>query len=193
MIHLKPVPIEEYDTYYIDNLGNFYSSDQGHLSYVITYVNKHNGYGYINLISKLTKKPKTFRAHILVAKAFIQNPKPGIYDQINHKDGNKLNNNIDNLEWCNLSENIKHAYKHKLWVPIKFQKHSKPVNILDSNKIEIYHHVTTREAARLLNCSVSSITRTIREYNGYFQSRNVYIEPCNDYPLAQANKNEQQE
>ena len=58
----------------------------------------------INENGKIKKK----LVHRLVASAFIPNPqnKPCI----NHKDGNKYNNNIDNLEWCTIQENTKHAY-----------------------------------------------------------------------------------
>lgn len=66
-----------------------------------------NGYFFVNLTYK--KEIKNEPAHRIIAVSFIPNPenKP----QVNHKDGNKLNNHVSNLEWCTRSENMKHAFK----------------------------------------------------------------------------------
>lgn len=66
-----------------------------------------DSYGY--KVVKMRNKDKvcTLKVHRIVATAFLPNPnnKP----QVNHKDGNKTNNSVTNLEWVTASENIKHA------------------------------------------------------------------------------------
>lgn len=65
--------------------------------------------GYYGVGIMINGKCKKFYTHRLIAIHFIPNPdnKP----QVNHKDGNKLNNHISNLEWNTAKENIKHAHK----------------------------------------------------------------------------------
>lgn len=72
-----------------------------------------NGAGYLFVNLRVCTKPypkyKMERVHRLIAKAFI--PNPNNYPCINHIDGNKLNNNVSNLEWCTYSYNNIHALK----------------------------------------------------------------------------------
>lgn len=65
------------------------------------------GYVRVSLTKDNEQKHKTL--HRLLAIQFI--PNPNNLPQVNHKDGNKKNNNLSNLEWCNNSHNIKHAIK----------------------------------------------------------------------------------
>ena len=70
------------------------------------YTNK-NGYVYINL--RRDSKTKHARLHRLVAKAFIPNPQNKL--EVNHINGIKTDNRIENLEWCTHEENTLHAIK----------------------------------------------------------------------------------
>ena len=63
--------------------------------------------GYREVILSHKGNKKYILVHRLVAETFIENSKN--LRTVNHKDGNKLNNNIDNLEWISDSENLKHA------------------------------------------------------------------------------------
>lgn len=69
--------------------------------------------GYLRLRVTIERKKMSFKVHRLVAQAFIPNPenKP----QVNHIDGNKTNNAVDNLEWVTNYENAHHAMDADLW------------------------------------------------------------------------------
>lgn len=68
-----------------------------------------DGPGYYNTTLRMKPKFLRIRIHQLVGLHFVDNPdnKP----QLNHIDGNKLNNHYANLEWCTIAENIKHAVR----------------------------------------------------------------------------------
>lgn len=69
-------------------------------------------YGYPRVTLKHKGASATVLVHRIVATAFLENP----YDlkQVNHKDGDKTNNSVRNLEWCNPKDNINHAYSNGL-------------------------------------------------------------------------------
>lgn len=68
-----------------------------------------NNSGYFRLTMYSKGIPSCKSVHRLVAEAYIDNPNE--YPFVNHLDGNKQNNHYTNLEWCNNSHNLKHAYK----------------------------------------------------------------------------------
>ena len=80
---------------------------------------KINKEGYQQITLTKAGKSSTMYIHKLVANAFIPNPLNKL--EINHINGIKSNNNIENLEWMTHSENIKHAYLHGLLKP-KYKK-----------------------------------------------------------------------
>lgn len=69
--------------------------------------------GYLRLRVTISRRKMSFKLHRLVAQTFIPNP-DGL-PQVNHKDGNKSNNSVDNLEWCTNKDNAHHAIEHGLW------------------------------------------------------------------------------
>jgi hypothetical protein len=80
------------------------------------FIKPHIENGYYRIGLYIDGKPKTYKLHRLIGECFIENPEGK--NQINHKDCNKLNNDVSNLEWCNNSENQLHAYQNGLNVSI---------------------------------------------------------------------------
>ena len=100
--------------YQVSNLGQVRSLDRyvwNHKQYgkILKQHIKPNGYHQVGLSDKSGNKYKHMYIHILVAKAFIPNPRN--CEQVNHKDFNKSNNCAENLEWVTQQENIQHFRK----------------------------------------------------------------------------------
>lgn len=118
--------IKDCDTRKVTKTGKIYNI--GKKSYTKPYVS--NG-GYLTTVIN----NKTLQIHRIIAQTFIPNPenKP----LVNHKDGNKHNNDVNNLEWVTDSENTKHAYKMELIKVSKicqFDKSGKFINIFSNLK-----------------------------------------------------------
>lgn len=113
------------------------------------------GYHYIFLC--VNGKTKRKSVHRLVAELFLDNPqhKP----HVNHKDGNKDNNTVSNLEWCTPSENQQHRYYilGKYTNPSKFSKSIKVKCINDNN---IFNSI--REACRYYNIDNSRVSKLLK-------------------------------
>jgi len=115
--------IENFSKYQVSNLGRIKSKGRYtkvgiknqdkcyRKEYIVDgFINK-KGYKQVTLYDD-NGKPKTMRVHKLVALVFIENKNN--LPQINHKDGNKLNNVVSNLEWISNYDNIQHAIKNGL-------------------------------------------------------------------------------
>lgn len=102
--------------YEISNMGNIKSLGNKKNHSKIIYLKKgENRGGYEYVVLQNNKKIKSKLVHRLVAEAFIPNPENK--KQVNHIDGNKKNNCVENLEWNTPSENILHSFKIKLRKP----------------------------------------------------------------------------
>jgi hypothetical protein len=121
-VKTAPAPLNKIPGYPLD----YQASKEGYIwsfksnKKLIAHINS-GGYYQVNLF--INGKRQTARLHRLLALAFIPNLEN--LPVINHKDGNKLNNLLSNLEWCTYSDNLKHAYSAGLNIPAdqKGEKH----------------------------------------------------------------------
>lgn len=96
------------EKYAVSSRGRIFSNVSGKILKPYRTGAPKNGGQYLTV--ELDKKP--FKVHRLVAEAFLLNPLH--LPQVNHKDGNKDNNNVENLEWCTAQINVLHSFKNGL-------------------------------------------------------------------------------
>jgi hypothetical protein len=119
--------------YHISNHGRVKSYKCGKERILKPYL-LGGGLPYYAYSLHIKNKRKICKVHRLVALAFIPNPdnKP----QVNHKDGNKLNNHIDNLEWMTSKENHQHAWDTGLFEGKRLAKSKAVIDIVTGKKYD---------------------------------------------------------
>lgn len=160
--------IKEYEgLYQVSNLGRVRSLDriinteQGKRKILgkIRKTRKDSRRFYLLVDLSKNNKTKTFLVHRLVALSFINNPNN--LPQINHKDENKENNFIKNLEWCDLSYNQNYGslpQRRKTFIKKAHKINSKKIISLEDGKI----FNSIQEAGKFFNIESSNIGRVCK-------------------------------
>lgn len=138
-------------SYYITEDGKCYNSKTN--KWLKGQTNYKNGYLSYQISLKNGKK-KRFYAHRLVAKAFIPNPDDKA--EVNHIDGNKMNNHVYNLEWVTPKENSEHANKNEL-------KKLPHIYCFTRDRVLVAEYKNIQEASRAVNITAQMIVQEVNK------------------------------
>lgn len=123
--------------------------------------------GYIGIqLYKAKDKVVNYQLHRLIADAFISNPENKLY--VNHKDSNRENNSLDNLEWVTFEENVKHGYELG-YATNKGSNNGFSLlteqQVLEIRKRRVEEKLTYQKLATLYNVSYGCIAGIIQKTN----------------------------
>lgn len=149
--------IEGFEDYQVSNLGNVRSCKKGKIKMIkptlrFPQVNVQTPEKYLGVTLSQNGNRKCFSVHQLVAKAFIPNPKN--LPQVNHKNGIKDDNRVENLERCTIQENVLHRFYE-----LGKNLHYEGVRQYDKNGNFIAEYKTIREASIENNITYGNIIR----------------------------------
>lgn len=148
---------EIYKNYYVTPTGDIYSAKSGK-----TIRQRTNRQGYLLANLSINGKCKTFSVHRLVAMAYLSNPCN--YPEINHKNGVKTDNRVENLEWISHRNNVLHAIQTGLTKTAKGKSTLNGRFTEDEiRRIRLLKHqgFTIRSLARLFNVTHGAINQIV--------------------------------
>lgn len=132
----------------VSNKGNVVSHKRG-TCYPLKVWHDNWGYQRVGAVHGSSQ-----HVHRMVADTWIDNPNPNYYTQVNHINGDKDDNSVENLEWTTPSENIRHAYRTGLK---KGYAKGTPIRVVETD--EVYE--SQAECARRLGCDQGNIARCL--------------------------------
>lgn len=156
--------IKGFEEYTVTKTGDVYSHKNGKKKKL----KPENNHGYLRVALSSQGRSKKFRIHRLVAMSFINNKNN--HKCVNHLDGNKKNNCVENLEWCSFSDNQKHSYRvlgrkvNKTMLGKTKDKHhnSIPTIIINLKNGRKQNFVSRRECAKFMGVSDSMLVYAIK-------------------------------
>lgn len=149
---LKPIDLNP--KYSVSNLGRVRNNKTNKI------LSPRNLCGYQRVSFYVDGKPTDLRIHRLVAKAFIPNPenKP----QVNHINGNKGDNHVNNLEWRTNGENIRHAFR---------------TGLIDTRKLSLANRGEKHPRAKLSERQILEIKKKLKHQTGLSLAKEYNVTP----------------
>ena len=158
-------PMTNHPDYAVTPQGDVYSKKSGRWKKLRPQADT-DGYLQVRLYEN-GKNRLTF-VHRLVAEMYI--PRPRNCNEVNHIDGHKQNNSVDNLEWCSRRDNILHGHDHGLY---RTRKPTIATKLETGDKMNFSGQ---REAARILGVNQGNINHALKKGSNAYGYKFEYVE-----------------